>query len=292
MNDNELKYCVYHITYCGDKLPPKLNSNKSPSNYIGSTSVESIKKGYMGTVKSKKYEKIWKSEIQNNRHAFNITIVSYHKSRIEALEKEVKIQKIFNVVKNPLFVNMSYAQVNGYFGRDVSGINNPNYSKGYRQVGTKNGRYGIHDDYSTYKKISESLKGKVFCRDSAGNIKCVSRNEYRKDDTLKTNRYNKILVKNIFTKEVMDIEKNEFYSLEWYWIVPCSKFIYHTPFGKFTNPNDKRLNGRSYIREWCNTPEKRITRQALNANKFSDEYEVHIGKTHRELGFWKEEILW
>lgn len=44
------QYCVYHTTYIGNKLPP---------NYIGSTSVEKIKKGYYGSVKSKSYKSIW-----------------------------------------------------------------------------------------------------------------------------------------------------------------------------------------------------------------------------------------
>lgn len=122
------KYCVYNITYFGNKLPSKNNSNITPSNYIGSTEINKIKSGYMGSVKSKIYKNIWKSELKDNINLFSIEIISYHETRKEALWKELQIQKIFNVVTNPLFVNMSYAQPNGFFGRDVSGKNNPNYN--------------------------------------------------------------------------------------------------------------------------------------------------------------------
>jgi hypothetical protein len=121
-------YVVYHITYSGNKLPSKFNSNISPSNYIGSTSIEQINKGYMGSIRSKKYKDIWKSELKNNPHLFKLEIISYHDTRPDATYKELQIQKLFNIVKNPLFVNMSYAQPNGYFGRDISGENNSNYN--------------------------------------------------------------------------------------------------------------------------------------------------------------------
>jgi hypothetical protein len=125
----EQKYCVYHITYSGDKLSPKNNSNIIPSNYIGSSTIDSIKSGYMGSIKSKIYKNIWKSELKTNPHLFSIEIISYHETRPSATYKELQIQKIFNVVKNPLFVNMAYAAPNGFFGRDVSGEKHPNYNK-------------------------------------------------------------------------------------------------------------------------------------------------------------------
>jgi hypothetical protein len=109
-------YVVYHITYSGDKLPSKNNSNITPSNYIGSTSIEQINNGYMGSVASKMYKSIWDSELKGNLHLFKIKIISYHDTRPDATHKELQVQKLFNVVKNPLFVNMAYAQPNGYFG--------------------------------------------------------------------------------------------------------------------------------------------------------------------------------
>ena len=116
----EQKYCVYIIHYSGDVLPPKNNSSITPSNYIGSTSVDKIHNGYKGSVQSKKYKSIWHSELKNNQHLFSVEIISYHDTRPEATHKELQLQRIFNAVTNPLFVNMSYAQANGCFGMEQS----------------------------------------------------------------------------------------------------------------------------------------------------------------------------
>lgn len=113
-----LDYVVYLITYSGDKMP---------KYYIGSTSLEKILEGYMGTITSKKYKDIYYQEIKDNIELFYLEILSYHNSRKEALEKEYKLQKEWDVVKNENFINQSIAAINGFFGRDVKGINNPNY---------------------------------------------------------------------------------------------------------------------------------------------------------------------
>jgi hypothetical protein len=125
----EQKYCVYITNYLGDALPPKNNSTITPSNYIGSTSVDKINNGYKGSVSSKKYKTIWESELKNNPHLFSVEIISYHDTRTEATNKELQLQKIFNAVTNPLFVNMAYAQPEGFFGIVVTGKDNPNYNK-------------------------------------------------------------------------------------------------------------------------------------------------------------------
>lgn len=114
------KYVVYHTTYSGNKLP---------ANYIGSTSLEQIQKGYKGSVSSKEFKSIWKSEVKANPHLFSVQIISYHDTRPAATYKELQVQKIFNVVTNSLFVNKSYAQPNGFFGMNTSGKNNGNHGK-------------------------------------------------------------------------------------------------------------------------------------------------------------------
>ena len=75
------------------------------------------------------YKSIWNHEIKTNPHLFCVQIISYHDTRPAATYKELQVQKIFNVVTNPLFVNKSYARVNGFFGMNVVGENNPNYNK-------------------------------------------------------------------------------------------------------------------------------------------------------------------
>lgn len=114
------QYVVYHITYSGNLLHSKNNSNIPPSNYIGSTSLNKIKSGYMGSVSSKKYKDIWKQELKEHPELFNLEIISYHDARSDAIWRELQLQQLFNVVKNPLFVNMAYAQPNGFFGMDTS----------------------------------------------------------------------------------------------------------------------------------------------------------------------------
>ncbi len=114
------QYVVYHITYSGDKFP---------QNYIGSTSLKKIESGYMGSVSSKKYSSLWKQELKKHPQLFHLEIISYHDTRPAATYAELQIQRIFNVVKNPLFVNLSYAQSNGYADLEQSGENHPNYGK-------------------------------------------------------------------------------------------------------------------------------------------------------------------
>lgn len=114
------QYVVYHITYSG---------NKFPQNYIGSTSLKQIKSGYMGSVSSEKYKSIWNQELKENPHLFHLDIISYHDTRPAATYKELQIQRIFNVVKNPIFINLSYAKLNGYFGMDNAKSNHPIYDK-------------------------------------------------------------------------------------------------------------------------------------------------------------------
>lgn len=113
-------YCVYLTAYKGNKLPPF---------YIGSSSEQKILNGYKGSVRSKKYRKTWEEELKQNPNLFETKIISRHITREEATQKEHKLQKHLDVVKSPLYINMSIASKNGFFGMDVSGNKNPNYGK-------------------------------------------------------------------------------------------------------------------------------------------------------------------
>lgn len=138
-------YCVYLTIYTGNKLPPF---------YIGSSSVKKIEEGYHGSVSSKQYKNIWWKEIKNTPHLFITKIISLHKTRQEATEKEYKLQVSLNIMKkSTMYINRAVANVNGYFGRNVSGELNPMYSK-------KNLTYGkfVRSKY-TLKKMSEASSG-------------------------------------------------------------------------------------------------------------------------------------
>ena len=93
-------YCVYLTVYTGKKLP---------IFYIGSTSLAKINNGYRGSVASKEYGILWKEELKANPHLFTTKTISIHNSRKEAFEKEEKIQKILNVIHNPLYANKAFA---------------------------------------------------------------------------------------------------------------------------------------------------------------------------------------
>ena len=151
-------YVTYLTVYSGNKLPPF---------YIGSTSLSKIQSGYSGSVKSKKYKDIWKSELKNNPHLFTVKIISYHNTRREAIEKEYKFQSSLSVMKSSLYVNMSIASPNGYFGMDVSGEYNPNYGKRHtwneqfriihsnKMKGSGNGFYNKSHSHKTKTTIGD-----------------------------------------------------------------------------------------------------------------------------------------
>jgi hypothetical protein len=85
--------------------------------------------GYHGTVKSKKYQNLYRKEIKNNPHLFKTHIISSFPKRQEALEKENTLQRKLNVVNSPLYFNEAYAknfgmstqgEKNGFFGKHHS----------------------------------------------------------------------------------------------------------------------------------------------------------------------------
>lgn len=105
------KYVVYLVTYSGNKLP---------KYYIGSTSMEKINKGYLGSVKSKRWKSIFEIEVKNNRELFKSEILSYHETRQDALAEELRVQKERNVVKSNEYMNESLANINGFFGMMIT----------------------------------------------------------------------------------------------------------------------------------------------------------------------------
>ena len=113
-------YCTYITHYTGSKLPKW---------YIGSSYTEKIDDGYNGSVSSKKYKDIYKLEQKHNKHLFKTRILSLYRTNIESRTEELRLQKLHSVVKNKDYFNMSYATINGFFGMDTSGENNPNYGK-------------------------------------------------------------------------------------------------------------------------------------------------------------------
>lgn len=135
---NEI-FAVYRVIYEGNLLP---------KFYIGSTIESKIILGkYFGSVASKRWKEIFKRERKDNPNLFKIEILSRHSSRKEAIEEELRIQILNDVVNSDDYINESLARVNGFFGRDVRGDKHP--------------RYGKHCSEETRNKISMALKGKI-----------------------------------------------------------------------------------------------------------------------------------
>jgi hypothetical protein len=78
-----------------------------PPFYIGYSTIANIKKGYGGSVTSKRYRSVWRRERKNHPELFRTAIVSMHKTIEEARQKEIVLQTNLNVVGNELYINES-----------------------------------------------------------------------------------------------------------------------------------------------------------------------------------------
>lgn len=137
-------YCTYLTVYSGNKLPPF---------YIGSSSIDRVNKGYRGSVLSKMYKETWKNELLTNPHLFKTRVLTTHNGRKEATIREKSLQKSLSVVKNPLYINRAYAQIEGSHG-------NPSGPTCYGRVGAKHPMYGKRP-HNFGKKTSDAIKKRI-----------------------------------------------------------------------------------------------------------------------------------
>lgn len=121
-------YCTYITIYKGNKLP---------MFYIGSTQISKIQEGYRGSVNSTQYKKIWKKELKYNPHLFKSIILTIHKNRKDAFDREIDLQNKLSVLKKPTIY------LNRVISRNTGGWNK-----------------GIPMSENTKAKLSASLKGK------------------------------------------------------------------------------------------------------------------------------------
>lgn len=152
-------YCTYLTIYFGDKLPRR---------YIGSSSVEKVLNGYNGSVSSIKWKSTYDEEQKLNKHLFKTRILTIHTTDSEAREMEKQLHIKYNVVVSPLYFNESIAIPNGFFGRDVSGSNNPMFGsirKGEKHRGGENISKALKSLYA------ETEKGKILKQKMSHNAK-------------------------------------------------------------------------------------------------------------------------
>ena len=138
-------YCTYLTVYTGNKLPPF---------YIGSTSVDTINKGYRGSVASKKYMSIWKQELSSHPDLFKTIILTRHETKQEAQDKEIIFHEAFSVARNPMYINMAHA--NGKFF--TSGPSGPQSPETKAKIGAAN--TGKNHTPESKAKMAAAKKGK------------------------------------------------------------------------------------------------------------------------------------
>lgn len=226
------KYCVYLTVYHG---------NKMPMYYIGSSSVDKVQRGYRGSVASIKYRDIWVEEITNNPNLFKTFIVKKFTTRKDALHYENSVQRKLNVIRSSMYINQSYASINGFCGMDVSGKNNPNYNnhwsyldRGYISksigkslaictttgekiyVSTSDSRWDTgeihgHNKGKQNKKAGIANAGMIVCKDENGLTHRTSVNDNRvKDGTLRHHTTGTKTVINIDTGKKSRINLSEY----------------------------------------------------------------------------------
>jgi hypothetical protein len=171
------KFVVYLTTYLGDNLP---------KYYIGSTSeIKALSGKYFGTIRSKRYRKIFESELKNNKYLFSLKILSYHNNRNDALIEELRIQKENNVVESELYFNESYASIGGCFGRNVKGNNNPMFNRKNEVIAINEMGMKIRiskDEFDNNPKLSGHTCGFVSVIDIETNtLVRISKNKYHQN---------------------------------------------------------------------------------------------------------------
>lgn len=125
-------FCVYLTIYLGEKLP---------TFYIGYCNYDRIRYGYHGTVSSKLYKQIWKNELKENPHLFKTRIFRNGLTKKAAVALEAKLQRAFQVHRNPMFINKSITNDMMFSGKANTDylstslwVNNGTISKRVQQI--------------------------------------------------------------------------------------------------------------------------------------------------------------
>lgn len=155
-------FCTYITFYHGSKMPPF---------YIGSSSIDRVSKGYHGSVTSKTYSAIWKEELRDNPSLFKTRIIRTYPTRKEALVREKTLQEKLSVVRSSMYINLSTASKNGFFGMPMAGRKHS--AETCELLSVIN--LGKKASDKTKAKMSAAHKGKQFSEQHVQNMK-VSRN--------------------------------------------------------------------------------------------------------------------
>lgn len=181
-------FVTYLTIYLGEKLPPF---------YIGSTKLSTAESGkYFGSVSSLRFKQIFDLEKQENPSLFKLFILSYHFSRNEAFEAELKLQNAFDVVCSPLFVNQAKAQKNGCWGNTL-----PKTDSHKRKISENNAskrpeiREKLSNSAKLRKNVKVSSKTKAKLKESLKGFQHSKITKDRRAATLRENKRIKFLEK-------------------------------------------------------------------------------------------------
>ena len=143
----------------------------------------------MGSIRSRRWRKIFESEVQAVRDKFSVEILSRHKTRQDAILEEYRLQKKYDVVRSDKYFNEAYATVNGSHGRDVSGSNNPMFGR-KNEVNAINTTSGekvrvSRERFENDKDLCGHTIGSVYVKQkNTGEIVKISKEEYATNKNL------------------------------------------------------------------------------------------------------------
>lgn len=142
--DSSLEWCVYVVTYSGDKLPPF---------YVGYTRTKRLlKENYHGSIRSKKWKDIWRTELELFPTLFRRKIIRTFSTREEASGFEREFLSHFDAKNNSLFYNLS------------NGLGDKGCAKGFKHSEEQKRKWSIERKFhivtkETRQKISKSKMG-------------------------------------------------------------------------------------------------------------------------------------
>jgi hypothetical protein len=144
-----VKYCTYVTIYRGNKLPPF---------YIGYSLTQKVE-NYHGSVTSKRFKETWKQELTDNPEAFKTVIISRHESRVEAVDKEQKLQRSLNILKKPeMYINRTIGRP---IGSGKKGMRHKQPRPQSYRDGVAARRRGMKMSEEQKKLISIANKGRI-----------------------------------------------------------------------------------------------------------------------------------
>jgi hypothetical protein len=111
-------------------------------------------------VSSKEYAKVWKEERVINPHLFKTKILRVYETAKEAHQNELKLQKFFNVHKNPMFINKAIGLMCDHTHRLESGTHHFQNSEVQSKINKKRLANGTHYFGDSEKQREFSAKAK------------------------------------------------------------------------------------------------------------------------------------